>query len=87
MKLFGLFRICIYGQKIYFIIMRSVTPVKSNLHELYDLKGSTVGRKYEPQKNQNGIIIYKDLDLTRKILIDPCNGIDVVNQLCADSTV
>jgi hypothetical protein len=84
-KILSLFRIVDENlQDVHVIIMENVFPSISSPHELYDLKGSTIGRTYKPS-NENETIIYKDLDLKRKIKIKPGLNKKVIQQLMLDS--
>eukprot|EP01080_Neovahlkampfia_damariscottae_P002429 gene2429-3140_t len=84
-KILSLFRIVNENlQDVHVIIMENVFPSKSNPHELYDLKGSTIGRSYKLKEN-NENVIYKDLDLKRKIKIKSPNNKKVIHQLMSDS--
>lgn len=40
-----------YGHTIYFLVMVNVLPPKGWVHEMYDLKGSTVRRSAKPEKD------------------------------------
>ncbi|KAI8611775.1 hypothetical protein BC830DRAFT_1068448 [Chytriomyces sp. MP71] len=49
-RIFGLHRVKLPGgQKIRFVVMGNVFPANKDVHETYDLKGSTVGRRVKPE--------------------------------------
>ena len=44
-RFYGLHRVKLpHGRKIHFVIMNNLFPAHKDIHETYDLKGSTVGR-------------------------------------------
>lgn len=46
-RFYGLHRVKLpRGRKIHFVIMNNLFPAHKDVHETYDLKGSTVGREY-----------------------------------------
>ena len=63
-----------------YIIMNNVFDTKNKINEIYDLKGSTVGRLAEPGEN-----IMKDLDIKQLIYIGPVRKQILLNQLNRDS--
>ncbi|CAO3585740.1 unnamed protein product [Absidia cylindrospora] len=73
-RIYGLHRIKLpRGRKIHFVVMGNVFPSNKNVHETYDLKGSTFGRlttddeisknPYAVMKDQNWVIRKKKLEL------------------------
>jgi len=45
-QLYGLHRVKVpYGKKIHFVVMNNLFPPHRDVHQTYDLKGSTVGRE------------------------------------------
>ncbi|KAH9924066.1 uncharacterized protein B0H18DRAFT_955645 [Fomitopsis serialis] len=51
------------GRKIHFVIMNNLFPPHRDIHETYDLKGSTVGREYpEDWARENPRATLKDLN-------------------------
>src|SRR5882757_9806655 len=64
-RFYGLHRVKLpRGRKIHFVIMNNLFPPHKDIHETYDLKGSTVGRLYpeeEAAKKQNKVTL-KDLN-------------------------
>lgn len=63
-RFYGLHRVKLpRGRKIHFVIMNNLFPAHKDIHETYDLKGSTVGREYpEDKAAQNPRAVLKDLN-------------------------
>jgi 1-phosphatidylinositol-4-phosphate 5-kinase len=63
-RFYGLHRVKLpHGKKIHFVIMNNLFPPHRDIHETYDLKGSTVGREYSEEKAaQNPRAVLKDLN-------------------------
>ncbi|KIY53254.1 SAICAR synthase-like protein [Fistulina hepatica ATCC 64428] len=63
-RFYGLHRVKLpHGRKIHFVIMNNLFPPHKDIHETYDLKGSTVGRLYPEEKAaQNPRAVLKDLN-------------------------
>ncbi|KNZ72480.1 Phosphatidylinositol-4-phosphate 5-kinase its3 [Termitomyces sp. J132] len=63
-RFYGLHRVKLpRGRKIHFVIMNNIFPPHRDIHETYDLKGSTVGREYpEGKAEQNPRAVLKDLN-------------------------
>lgn len=63
-RFYGLHRVKLpRGRKIHFVIMNNLFPPHKDIHETYDLKGSTVGRVYSEEKaKQNPRAVLKDLN-------------------------
>jgi 1-phosphatidylinositol-4-phosphate 5-kinase len=63
-RFYGLHRVKLpHGRKIHFVIMNNLFPPHKDVHETYDLKGSTVGREYPEEKAaQNPRAVLKDLN-------------------------
>lgn len=56
-----------YSRNLHFVVMQSVYSGSREIHEQYDLKGSTVGRFAKPKEIARGKdCVYKDLDLIKK---------------------
>ena len=57
---YGMYRVTMpdLGHKIHFVIMKSVFNTEKEIHKIYDLKGSTVGRRAK-----RGDSVHKDLDI------------------------
>ncbi|KAG9089800.1 hypothetical protein FRC06_001389 [Ceratobasidium sp. 370] len=50
-RFYGLHRVKLpHGRKIHFVVMNNLFPAHLDIHETYDLKGSTVGREYDEAK-------------------------------------
>src|SRR5882762_1079581 len=63
-RFYGLHRVKLpHGRKIHFVIMNNLFPAHKDIHETYDLKGSTVGREYPEEKAaQKPRAVLKDLN-------------------------
>lgn len=63
-RFYGLHRVKLpRGRKIHFVIMNNLFPPHKDIHETFDLKGSTVGREYPEEKaKQNPRAVLKDLN-------------------------
>jgi len=63
-RFYGLHRVKLpHGKKIHFVIMNNLFPPHKDIHETYDLKGSSIGRIYPEEKaakNPRGTL--KDLN-------------------------
>ncbi|KAI8974762.1 hypothetical protein BD414DRAFT_497376 [Trametes punicea] len=67
-RFYGLHRVKLpHGRKIHFVIMNNLFPAHKDIHETYDLKGSTVGREYPEEKAaQNPRAVLKDLNWIKR---------------------
>lgn len=67
-QFYGLHRVKIpYGRKIYFVIMNNLFPPHRDVHQTFDLKGSTVGRELkEEDLEKNPRATLKDLNFLRR---------------------
>jgi 1-phosphatidylinositol-4-phosphate 5-kinase len=67
-RFYGLHRVKLpRGRKIHFVIMNNLFPPHKDVHETYDLKGSTVGREYpEDRAATNPRAVLKDLNWVRR---------------------
>ncbi|KAI0030504.1 SAICAR synthase-like protein, partial [Vararia minispora EC-137] len=67
-RFYGLHRVKLpRGRKIHFVIMNNLFPAHKDIHETYDLKGSTVGRLYsEERAARNPRAVLKDLNWIRR---------------------
>ena len=67
-QFYGLHRVKIpYGRKIHFVVMNNLFPPHRDIHQTFDLKGSTVGREYKEEllaKNPRATL--KDLNWLRR---------------------
>ncbi|KAJ3416780.1 Phosphatidylinositol-4-phosphate 5-kinase [Chytridiales sp. JEL 0842] len=75
-RIFGLHRVKLPGKrKIHFVVMGNVFPPNKDIHETYDLKGSTIGRAVpEEIASKNPRAVLKDInwiDRGRKLLLGP----------------
>ncbi|KAJ1557519.1 Phosphatidylinositol-4-phosphate 5-kinase [Nowakowskiella sp. JEL0078] len=63
-RIFGLHRVKLPGnKKIHFVVMGNVFPSNKDIHEVYDLKGSTVGRSIpEEEARKNPRAVMKDIN-------------------------
>src|ERR1700678_2056488 len=63
-RFYGLHRVKLpRGRKIHFVIMNNLFPPHKDIHETFDLKGSTVGRMYpEDMAEKNPRAVLKDLN-------------------------
>ncbi|CAG8583546.1 7025_t:CDS:2, partial [Diversispora eburnea] len=63
-RFYGLHRVKLpHGHKIHFVVMNNIFPPHRDIHEIYDLKGSTVGREYNEQLAVNNPrAVLKDLN-------------------------
>ncbi|CAK7210218.1 Phosphatidylinositol-4-phosphate 5-kinase [Sporothrix bragantina] len=67
-QFFGLHRVKMpYGRKIHFVVMNNLFPPHRDIHQTFDLKGSTIGRDYpEELLAQNPRATLKDLNWLRR---------------------
>jgi 1-phosphatidylinositol-4-phosphate 5-kinase len=68
---YGMYRVKIpdLGKSVHFVIMKSVFNTELEIHKIWDLKGSTLGRR-----SNRGDSVHKDLDIMdegRKICVGP----------------
>jgi len=53
-QFYGLHRVKMpYGKKIHFVVMNNLFPPHRDIHQTFDLKGSTVGREYKEEDLEN----------------------------------
>lgn len=71
--------------------MGNIFPSNKEVHEVYDLKGSTLGRFVPPEKIQEGTMTtLKDLNWIengRKLVLGPAKATLLMNQLRSDCQV
>jgi hypothetical protein len=77
-------------RKIHFVVMQSVFYGDNEIHEMYDLKGSTVGRAATEKEKARGPsrCVYKDLDLMAsgtKIKLGPGRREAFLAQMASDA--
>ncbi|BGP08068.1 Phosphatidylinositol-4-phosphate 5-kinase [Rhodotorula toruloides] len=67
-RFYGLHRVKLpHGKKIHFVIMNNLFPPHRDIHETYDLKGSSIGRLYPEEKaKQNPHAVLKDLNWVQR---------------------
>ncbi|THH27641.1 hypothetical protein EUX98_g6540 [Antrodiella citrinella] len=89
-RFYGLHRVKLpHGRKIHFVIMNNLFPAHKDVHETYDLKGSTVGREYpEDKAAQNPRAVLKDLNWINRgktLEVGPEKRALLTEQLARDS--
>jgi len=57
------------ANEMHFVVMNNTFSPTVEIHERYDLKGSTVGRYASAQERDSESVILKDLDIKRKITV------------------
>lgn len=64
-RILGMHRVKMYHlrRKVHFVIMTSVFDTPQKIHTIYDLKGSTIGRR--PLRTRRTAGVLKDLDLLK----------------------
>ena len=69
-QFYGLHRVKIpYGRKVHFVVMNNLFPPHRDVHQTFDLKGSTVGRDFkEEHLEKNPRATLKDLNWLRRNL-------------------
>lgn len=67
-QFYGLHRVKIpYGRKIHFVVMNNLFPPHRDIHQTFDLKGSTIGRDFrEADLEKNPRATLKDLNWLRR---------------------
>lgn len=67
-QFYGLHRVKIpYGRKIHFVVMNNLFPPHRDIHQMFDLKGSTIGREYKEERlADNPRATLKDLNWLRR---------------------
>ncbi|KAK0725456.1 hypothetical protein B0H67DRAFT_598707 [Lasiosphaeris hirsuta] len=67
-QFYGLHRVKMpYGKKIHFVVMNNLFPPHRDIHQTFDLKGSTIGRDYkEDDLETNPRATLKDLNWLRR---------------------
>jgi len=86
-RFYGLYYISYNNNHFYFMITENVFKTNKKL-EVFDLKGSTVGRTAGDEKGEEGKSggPKKDLDLKDPVLVGPTNKIKLLDQIQLDST-
>ncbi|KAI9837803.1 MAG: hypothetical protein M1819_006737 [Sarea resinae] len=69
-QFYGLHRVKIpYGRKLHFVVMNNLFPAHRDIHQTFDLKGSTIGRDFkEEDLEKNPRATLKDLNWLRRDL-------------------
>lgn len=83
----ALYRVRRGAQTFIFMVMENVLDKGIAMHEVYDLKGSTVDRKCETRKPTGSVRtsgIRKDLDLRRRLRMDTAVRAVVHSQMSVD---
>ncbi|TPX32674.1 hypothetical protein SeMB42_g07585 [Synchytrium endobioticum] len=88
-RIFGLHRVKLPGnRKIHFVVMGNVFPPNKDIHEVYDLKGSTVGRIVPDEVvKKNPSAVMKDLNFLqrgRKLQLGPAKSLMLIEQMTKD---
>ncbi|TPX32469.1 hypothetical protein SmJEL517_g04485 [Synchytrium microbalum] len=88
-RIFGLHRVKLPGnRKIHFVVMGNVFPPNKDIHEVYDLKGSTVGRIVpDDVVKRNPSAVMKDLNFLQrgqKIKLGPAKSLMLIEQITKD---
>jgi len=83
---YGMYRVKIpeTSQKIYFCIMKSIFCTKLEINKIWDLKGSTQGRRAKP-----GETVKKDLDILeegKKVYVGENKKLAIMTQLTSDTS-
>lgn len=67
-QFYGLHRVKVpYGKKIHFVVMNNLFPPHRDIHQTFDLKGSTIGRDFnEEDLEKNPRATLKDLNWLRR---------------------
>ncbi|KAI1916111.1 Phosphatidylinositol-4-phosphate 5-kinase [Ophidiomyces ophidiicola] len=67
-QFYGLHRVKMaYGRKIHFVVMNNLFPPHKDIHQMFDLKGSTIGRDFrEEDLETNPRATLKDLNWLRR---------------------
>ncbi|KAI9140254.1 hypothetical protein BKA69DRAFT_1081031, partial [Paraphysoderma sedebokerense] len=88
-RFFGLYQVQILGKKpMPFVVMTNIFPPNKDIHEIYDLKGSTVRRYVTPERAaKSKVPVLKDLNFTERgkhLLVGPEQRNVLLKQLEAD---
>ncbi|KAI8390947.1 uncharacterized protein BYT42DRAFT_489440 [Radiomyces spectabilis] len=88
-RYYGLHRVKLpHGRKIHFVVMGNVLPPNKDIHETYDLKGSTFGRFLpEEEIKKNPYAVMKDLNWEKqkkKLQLGPRKRKVFISQLVRD---
>jgi 1-phosphatidylinositol-4-phosphate 5-kinase len=91
-RIFGLHRVKLPGnRKIHFVVMGNVFPANKDIHEVYDLKGSLLGRQIQDEEARaNPRAVMKDLnwlERNKKLIFGPEKRSLFEKQMIADVSV
>ncbi|KAJ3361319.1 Phosphatidylinositol-4-phosphate 5-kinase [Kappamyces sp. JEL0680] len=91
-RIFGLHRVKLPGnRKIHFVVMGNVFPANKDIHEVFDLKGSSLGRSIpDEEARSNPRAVMKDLnwlDRGKKLHLGPEKRALLEKQMEADVAV
>ncbi|KAJ1977358.1 Phosphatidylinositol-4-phosphate 5-kinase [Dimargaris xerosporica] len=87
-RIYGLHRVKLpHHKKVHFVVMSNVFPPSKDIHETFDLKGSTRGRFLNEEEQQKPRAVFKDLNwmqMGRKIELGPVKRGLFIEQLERD---
>ncbi|KAI9140253.1 hypothetical protein BKA69DRAFT_530612 [Paraphysoderma sedebokerense] len=88
-RVFGLFKVKLPGDKVVpFVVMSNIFSPNVNVHEIFDLKGSTVKRYVPPEKAaKSKVPVLQDLNFlerNKKLLLGPEKRGELLKQLKID---
>lgn len=88
-RFFGLHRVKLSkGKKIHFVVMGNIFPLSKDIHEIYDLKGSTLGRQTTVKAITTNLrAVRKDLNWLRSgrsLVLDQGKKETLMDQLMID---
>jgi 1-phosphatidylinositol-4-phosphate 5-kinase len=93
-RILGHYRANLDGKRFYFIVINNILSMDKKMDEVYDLKGSTVGRgltlKERQRRNKGETVTMKDNDILerkRKLILDPVIRKEILQQLNQDVQV
>ncbi|OUM70266.1 hypothetical protein PIROE2DRAFT_25069, partial [Piromyces sp. E2] len=89
--IFGLHRVKLpHGKKIHFVVMQNILPPNKDIHERFDLKGSTQGRIVNDDQIKDKSVVLKDLNwikLRRRIKLGPEKRKIFIDQIEKDANL
>lgn len=87
-RIFGLHRVKLPGnKKIHFVVMGNVFPPHKDIHKVYDLKGSSVGRFLPEAESERSMAVLKDKNWIKqgqKLYLGPEKEASLMNQMEID---
>ncbi|WIA13706.1 hypothetical protein OEZ85_007259 [Tetradesmus obliquus] len=90
-RFFGLHKVTpAHGRSVRFVVMANIFVTDLQIHRRYDIKGSTDGRTVGPEGRNKAAdgdpnIIFKDLDVDMRIVLEQAQHEALLQQLAADS--